>query len=121
MKTNILGEVLISIFLIILLSLFLNPMELSMPRSFHMLIRPLLIAVFVVFTALVWKETAGDEREKLHKFIAARFAYFAAVATLIIGIILQSFQKTIDPWLVIALSTMLLAKIFGLIYGYFRH
>lgn len=121
MKNNFIGEAIISILLIALLIIFLNPMELSMPQSMHEIMIPLLLALFVIFTGVLWKEKSGDEREQLHKFIASRFAYFAAISTLIIAIVVQSFQKAIDPWLIIAICVALLAKIAGLIYGYFKH
>lgn len=121
MKNKFIGEAIISIILIGLLVFFLNPLELMMPKSMHAIMIPLLIVLFIVFTGVMWKETPGDEREQLHKFIASRFAYFAAIATLIIGIVTQSFQKSIDPWLIITICIALLAKIVGLIYGYFTH
>ncbi|HEV2339653.1 MAG TPA: hypothetical protein VGT05_02670 [Patescibacteria group bacterium] len=121
MKNKFIGEAIISVVLIALLVFFLNPLELVMPQSVHMIMIPFLVVLFIVFTGVLWKETPGDEREQLHKFIASRFAYFAAVATLIIGIVMQSFEKAIDPWLIITICVALLAKITGLIYGYFRH
>jgi uncharacterized membrane protein len=121
MKSNFIGETIISIVLIALLVFFLNPLELMMPQSMHVIMIPLLVVLFIVFAGVLWKETSGDERENLHKFIASRFAYFAAIATLVIGIVMQSFQKAIDPWLIITICVALLAKIAGLIYGYFKH
>lgn len=121
LKNNFIGEAIISVVLIALLLFFLNPLELMMPKSMHAIMVPLLLVLFIAFTGVLWKETSGDERDNLHKFIASRFAYFAAVATLIIGIVMESFQKAIDPWLIITICVVLLAKIAGLIYGYFRH
>jgi len=121
MRNNFIGEAIISIILIALLAFFLNPLELMMPQSMHMIMIPMLVVLFVVFTGVLWRETAGDEREQLHRFIASRFAYFAAIATLVIAIVVESFQKAIDPWLIITLCIALLAKIAGLIYGYFKH
>ena len=121
MKNKFIGETIISIALIILLSLFLNPLELTMPQSMHALMIPFLVILFIIFSAILWKEAPGDERERLHKFISSRFAYFAAITTLIIAVISQSFQKSIDPWLIITLCITLLAKIAGLIYGHLKH
>lgn len=121
MKNNFLGEAVISIVLICLLIFFLNPVELIMPKSMHTIMIPFLVVLFIIFAGVLWKETSGDERETLHKFIASRFAYFAATATLIIGIIIESFQKAIDPWLIITICVALLAKIVGLVYGYLKH
>lgn len=121
MKNKFIGEAIISIILIALLAFFLNPLELMMPASMHMIMIPLLLVLFAVLTGVLWKETPGDEREQLHKFISSRFAYFAGITTLVVGIVVQSFQNAIDPWLIVTICVVLLAKIAGLIYGYLRH
>ncbi len=121
MKKIFLGEAIISAALIIILLFFINPLNLLMPVQMHPFMVPTLILIFVIFSALIWGEAPGDERENLHKFIASRFAYFAGVLTLIIGIVSQSFKSEIDPFLIIAVCVMLLAKILGLVYGNFRH
>lgn len=121
MKNNFIIEVIISLGLISLLVFFINPLDLLMPQQMHPFMVPTLVLLFIVFAALLWKEKPGDEREQLHKFIASRFAYFAGITVLVIGIIYQSLNYAIDPWLVIAVNAMLLAKIVGRIYGHFKH
>jgi hypothetical protein len=121
MKNKFLGELLITSLLVALLVFFINPLNLMMPEAMHPLMVPVLILLFVVFTGFIWKEMPGDEREQLHKFIASRFAYFAGATTLVIGIIMQSINNQIDPWLVISICVMLIAKLIGLLYGYFKH
>lgn len=120
MKDKFIGEIIISFSLISLLIFFINPFNLLMPQPLHPFMVPFLVILFIIFAGLLWKETPGDEREQLHKFIASRFAYFAALAALILGVVLQSFKGEIDPWLIISLCVALLAKIFGLIYGYIK-
>ncbi len=121
MKNKFLGEIIISIALIGLLAFFIDPMNLLMPSQMHPFMIPSLVILFIIFAALLWKEKPGDEREQLHKFIAARFAYFAGVFVLVIGIVLQNENHSVDPFLIIAVSVMLLAKIIGLIYGKIKH
>lgn len=121
MKNNIVGETFIGIILIALLGMFLNPLNLIMPHGMHMVMIPLLIILFIIFIGLVWKESPGDEREQLHKFIASRFAYFAVVVTLIVEVVIQHSQGSVDPWIIIALCIALLAKIIGLLYSHFKH
>ncbi len=121
MKNKFVGEIVISLALIGLLVFFINPLDLLMPHMLHPFMIPFLAILFIIFAGLLWKETPGDEREQLHKFIASRVAYFAAIATLIAGVIFQSFKGEIDPWLVIAICIALIAKILGLIYGYIKH
>jgi len=121
MKNNYLGEILISVLLIGLLIFFINPLDLLMPQQMHSLMVPLLVLLFIIFAGLLWREQPGDEREELHKFIAARFAYFAGILVLVIGIIMQSTKDVVDPFLIIGICVMLLAKILGLIYGKIKH
>lgn len=121
MKNKYTGEVIISILLIGLLICFIKPMDFFMPESLHPFMIPSLVVLFIVLVGLLWKETPGDEREQLHKLIASRFSYFGVVTVLIIGVIFQSFQGKIDPWLVIAICIMLIAKFLGLIYGNLKH
>jgi hypothetical protein len=121
MKNNVLGEIIISLLLIGLLVFFLNPVGLLMPRQMHPLMIPLLVILFVIFAAFVWKEQPGDERAQLHKFIASRFAYFGGLAILLVAILVEHTAKAIDPWLIIVLCVMLLAKIAGILYSYWKH
>jgi len=121
MKNNFVGEIVISLSLVGLLVFFINPLALLMPQPLHPFMTPFLIVLFIIFAGLLWKETPGDEREQLHKFIASRFAYFALITTLITAVIFQSFKGEIDPWLVIAICIALLAKILGLVYGFIKH
>ena len=119
--TNFIGEIVISLALIGLLVFFINPLDLLMPHVLHPFMVPFLAVLFIAFAGLLWKESPGDEREQLHKFIASRFAYFAVIATLIIGVIFQSFKGEVDPFLIIGICIALLAKILGLIYGHIKH
>jgi len=121
MKNNFLGEAIISFSLIGLLVFFINPLDLLMPQPLHPFMAPFLVVLFILFAGLLWKESPGDERTQLHKFIASRFAYFAVITTLIIGVILQSFKGEVDPFLVIGICIALLAKIVGLMYGHIKH
>lgn len=117
MKNNFVGEIIISFLLIGLLVFFINPFDLLMPHALHPFMVPFLIVLFIIFAGFLWKENPGDEREQLHKLIASRFAYFAVIATLIVGVIFQSFKGKVDPFLIIGICIALLAKILGLIYG----
>jgi hypothetical protein len=121
MKNKLIGELILSVALIGLLLFFLKPLLIMMPQPMHPLMIPLLVILFIIFAAMLWKEKPADEREQLHTFIASRFAYFAGVAVLTIAIIVQHAYGPIDPWLIIAVCAMLLAKIGGLLYGKIRH
>lgn len=121
MKNNFIGEIIISVSLIGLLVFFINPLDILMPQPLHPFMAPFLVVLFIIFSGFLWKEAPGDERAQLHKFIASRFAYFAVITTLIIGILVQSFNGRVDPFLIIGICIALIAKIFGLIYAHIKH
>lgn len=121
MANNTLQEIIISLILILLLVLFLNPFHFWMPNALLMMMVLGLLIVFAFFSGFIWKENARDEREGLHRMLAGRTAFFTGGAVLVIGIIVQSFNHSLDPWLVFTLGSMILAKIIGLIYSRIKH
>ena len=121
MENNFLQEIIVSLVLIVLLILFLNPFELWMPPVLLMMMVLGLVVVFAIFASFIWKENSRDEREGLHKMIAGRIAFLAGTAVLVAGIIVQSFKHELDFWLVLTLGTMILAKIISLIYSRTKH
>lgn len=104
-------EVIIGIILLGILGIFLNPTHLLMPDSVNMMLILGLILGFLAFIGLVWREHASDEREAIHIGKAGRLSFFSGAAVLVIGIVIQAMQHEIDPWLLYALSVMVLAKL----------
>ena len=117
MKNKFLTEISISAILIILLTLLLDPFMLLMTTPIQMMMIAGVLIFFVSFCAFVWRENTKDERERFHKHIASRLAYLSGSAILIVGVIFQSLNHALDPWLVIALIVIILAKIIGAIYA----
>ncbi len=117
MKNNFLQEICISLTLIVLLILLINPFDFWMPNTFLMMIVVGLVVVFTFFAFFIWRENAKDERDALHRLMAGRIAYLTGAGTLVIGITVQSLQHNIDIWLVVILGVMIFAKIIGNIYG----
>ena len=117
MKNNLLQEIIVSGVLIILLILFLNPFGFWMPTAMLMMMVLGLALAFALFASFVWRENHRDEREGLHKMMAGRIAFLVGTALLTLGIIVQSFNHELDPWLVFTLAGMIVAKAISLIYG----
>lgn len=120
MKNNFFQEIIVSLILIALLILFLNPLGFWMPNIILMAMITGLVVVFCVFAGFVWRENEKDEREALHKMMAGRIAFLAGTAILVIGIIVQSLRHQLDFWIVLTLGIMILAKISGLVYSQLR-
>lgn len=111
MERSALIDTIVSLVLIGLLVLVLDPLAAWMPSSMQMAV----IAVFVVacglWLALLWRERPRDEREQAHSALAGRWAFFTGSSVIAIGILWQAMQHAVDSWLVVALVGMVLAKI----------
>lgn len=116
MRINYIPELTISTILIILLIICLNPLNLLMPSPFVKMLVVLVILIFGIFTAVIWKEKSKDERESLHKAQAGHFAFLIGSFILIIGIAIQELNHKLDPWLIYGLVGMLVGKIIFRIY-----
>lgn len=121
MKNNLLQEIIISLALIILLVLCLNPFGFWMPNRVLTMINIVLIIVFSVFASFIWRESARDEREVFHRMLAGRIAFLAGAGVLVIGVIVQSFKHDVDFWLVLTLGVMVFSKIIALVYSQAKH
>lgn len=117
MKNKLIPEVSISIVLIALLALLIEPFKGWMPSLPLLIIMTLVVVAFTAFVALVWREDARDEREGVHRSVAGRAGFMAGALALMVGIIAQSYQHSIDPWLVISLGVMTLTKLIVLVYN----
>lgn len=115
------GEIITAIFLIVLLSAFLYPTDLLMPKSMEMIMLVLFVLASLIFLALIWKERAIDEREQAHQRSAGRISFFVGSSMLTVGIISQALHHNIDPWLIITLGIMILTKIIVRIYDQVTH
>lgn len=121
MKNNLFKEIFVSLVFVVLLILFLNPFNFWMPNELLMMMIIGLAVVFAVYAGFIWRENAKDERETLHRMLAGRMAYLVGTGILVLGIIVQSFRHELDSWLIFTLGSMILAKIFGIIYGQLKH
>ena len=87
-----------------------------MPNTATMVILVCALLAFAIFGALVWRERATDEREVAHRSLAGRIGFLVGAVALAIGVLVQSLQHQLDPWLVIGLGVMVLGKLVGLVY-----
>ena len=112
-----LPEVIITITLLALLILLLNPFDFWMPS---MMLNGLILSLLIfagIFVGIVWKEKPKDEREALHKHHAGSLGYLVGIGILTIAIIVQSIEHTLDTWLLIAFAGMIITKTITRIYN----
>lgn len=111
------SEIIIGLIFLAVLFLCLDPLDWFMPSMMQMLLLVILVLVFAVLAVFVWREGKGDEREVMHRMLAGRFAFLSGMTVLIVAIVIQSLNHSLDHWLIITLGVMVLAKIVGLLYG----
>ncbi len=111
MKNNFTKEAVVGAVLVVLLILLINPMHLWMPNMAHETVVIGLILAFGLYSVFVLREKARDERDVLHRMLAARASFFAGTTLLTIGIFNGAQHDAVDVWLVIVLVAMILTKI----------
>lgn len=114
-------ELSIGIILLGILAVFLNPSHLLMPDSVNTMLILSLIVGFLVFIGLIWREQASDERDTVHIQKAGRLSFFVGISILVIGVVTQAIQHNIDPWLLYALSGMVLTKLISRVFHQLRN
>lgn len=117
MKNRSKIEVFISIVLVVLSILILNPFRFWMPDMILLLILAITFVVFAMFSIFLIHEKIEDERIVLHRMLAGRMAFLAGSTVLLAGIIVQALSHEVDVWLVIALVAMVLSKLIARIYS----
>lgn len=110
MKNN-LKETIVTIALISIAILLLNPFHFWMPDMMVICMLATALVLFGIFASYILREESVDEREAQHKSLAGRSAFLAGAGVLMLGIVIQGYTHTVDPWLVIALIVMIITKI----------
>ena len=121
MKNDNISEFGISLLLIALLVVLLNPFNFWMQSTLLMVILAVFVALFAFYISFFWREKASDEREELHRMVAGRYAFFAGSGVLILGVVVESLQHDLDAWLVFALLAMIITKVIGRLYSKINH
>ena len=111
MKNNNWFELFLSAGLVVLGVLLLNPFEIWMPDLAMFCMTAVGLAAFGFLGTFVLRESAHDERERHERSLAGRVAFLAGSGTLLIAVLIEGYNHEVDPWLVVALSIMLLSKI----------
>lgn len=116
MTTNAYKELSISIILIVLAVVLLNPFHMWMPDMMLTAILILTLVAFALFAVFIVREKATDERELTHRMLAGRVAFLTGASILTLGIVVEATSHAVDPWLVITLVGMVISKIITRVY-----
>ncbi|CAN5140976.1 hypothetical protein BH11PAT3_BH11PAT3_3570 [soil metagenome] len=117
MKNNLIIEGIISSALVLLAILLLNPFNFWMPNMMHMVMLALTLVIFAIFAIFILREKIQDERDSVHRMLSGRVAFLTGSTLLILAIVVQSLEDTVDVWLVIVLVAMVLSKLITRIYS----
>lgn len=109
MKNNIV-EALVTVCLIGLAILLLNPFQFWMPNMMVAVVLAVTLGLFGIFASFVLRERTADERDGQHRTLAGRNAFLAGSGVLTLAIVIQGYTHSVDPWLVVALITMIIVK-----------
>lgn len=110
MKNN-LKETIVTLALIAIAVLLLNPFDLWMPDMMVACMLAVALALFGMFASFILRERSVDERDDQHKSLAGRNAFLAGSGIIVLGIVVQGYAHEVDPWLVVALVGMVIVKI----------
>ena len=110
MKNNII-ETLVTLSLVTLAILLLNPFHFWMPDMMVLFMLAITLGLFGVFATFILREKTEDERDEIHRTLAGRNAFLAGAGVLTLAIVIQGETHTVDPWLVITLIAMIIVKI----------
>ncbi len=117
MKNKNIKEIIISLILVILTVLILNPFHFWMPDIIVACMLLIVLVSFGIFASFVLKEKAFDERDDMNRSLAGRNAFLVGSAILILGIVMQGYSHSVDSWLVISLVVMIIVKIISRIWS----
>lgn len=109
MKNNI-KEIILTLAIIFIAILLLNPFNFWMPNMIVICMLASILALFGLFAGLVLREKSCDERDDVHKGLAGRNAFLVGSFVIIVGIVTQGYMHKVDPWLVLALTAMIITK-----------
>lgn len=110
MKNNF-KEITVTVALIAIAILLLNPFHFWMPDMMVMGMLAVTLALFGLFASFILREKSLDERDDQHKALSGRNAFLAGSGVLTLGIVVQGYTHSVDSWLVITLIVMVVVKI----------
>ena len=117
MKDNLKIEIVVSLLLVVLTVLVLNPYHFWMPSMMHILVLALTLVALAFFEIFILREKIQDERDTVHRMLSGRAAFLTGSTLLTIAIVVQTLKDEVDVWLVIILVSMVLSKLITRIYS----
>ena len=108
------SELGIAIILILLIIGLTDPVDILMPSNVQMLLLVLVVLFYSVFAGLMFREKPSDEREEMILYQSSRVGFLIGTTVLILGIVYQVINSSLDNWLVWSLGLMIVSKVLWL-------
>ena len=99
-----------SVALVSLGVLLTDPIGITMNNMTLILVSGLLLASFGTFAGILWQEKPADEREAVMLDRAGKFGYLTGLCVLVVALVVQSFDHSVDAWLVLTIAAMIISK-----------
>ena len=103
------SDIWVGVAVLAVLGLLIHPYW--MPMGFVVTAIAMLALLVFGFGIYVWRESPQDEREYQESAQAGRLAYLVGAGFLTVGVAVQTMHHSLDIWVVLALASMVLAKI----------
>mgnify|MGYP001613288823 CR=1 FL=1 len=110
MKNKMIQSIGVLLFIILLFSLS-DPFMYWMPEMMTMVVLLLVTFLMCLWAGFILSEDVVDERERAHRMQAGRAAYLSGLVILTVAFVVQGFNHQIDPWVSLALGSMVLVNL----------
>ena len=88
-----------------------DPIDLLMPSEVQTTLLVLVVVVYGFFAGLMFREKPLDEREELMLHQSSRAGFLVGTGVLLLGVVYQVANRSLDNWLIWALGSMVIVKV----------
>jgi cobalamin synthase len=107
------SDIIIGIIVVSCLLLSSTVLASFMPSSLVMVAVAIFVAAISLFVVVIWRENPRDEREAHILLSSDRLGFLAGAVVLSLGLVVQSLRHESTNVLALALTAMILGKLFG--------
>ncbi len=91
-------------------AILLSTRNVSMSGTTQTMLITLFTIAVLAYGAFVFNERPADEREYELSLITSKYAYLVGAGIITVGIVVQTIDHSLGPWLPITLAGMVIAK-----------
>ncbi len=114
--TNHLLQIVLALLISFFLFVLADLVPFWMPMMGEMVALVFGTVLLLAWAGFILAERAADEREVQLKVQSGRAAYLAGLGVLTVALVVQGLAHAIDPWIPLALATMVVVKLGSRLY-----